>query len=156
LVQAKYQRNKQCNQNATNSSNEVKRPDFHATSYATQVNAMQLSLQQPTREIDLKLQYNSLLRREQAGEKYLDDPIRTDAEVNKWMPEFNKILAGLNSIIDEIGLYNCTAEERLNGFNIIPLLGEEVSLDELSEEWKGVVDNGSDPLNQAVFDINRG
>lgn len=140
LVQAKYQRNCQCNQHATNIGNYVKEPNFHATTYATQVNAMQLSLQQPAREIELRLQYNSLLRREKAAEEWMDDSVRTDTEVNKWMHEFQKILIELNKIINEIGLKNCTTEERMNGFNVTSLLGEETSLEGLPENWMEVRD----------------
>ncbi len=128
LIQAKNECNKQCNQ-------KEKVPDFYATTYATQEKAVQLSVQQPTGETELKLKYNILLKREKAGEIWMDDPKRTDEEYQKRLPLFNQILADLNGIIDTIGPDNCTAAERMNGFDIIPLLGEEVSIEELPEEW---------------------
>jgi len=87
-------------------------------------------------DINLKLKYNGLLKRERAGEICLDDPSRTDAEYEKWLPGFQGILTSLNELISNIGLENCTEEERMNGFDIIPLLGTEVSLDVLPEKWK--------------------
>lgn len=64
----------------------------------------------------LKSQYNELLSRERRGEKVLDDPVRTPEEIEKWMPEFQKILAELNNTLVKIGSY--TTEEVLNGFNL--------------------------------------
>ncbi|WP_407308770.1 hypothetical protein [Desulfosporosinus sp. SB140] len=86
--------------------------------------------------LGIKLKYNELLMREKAGEIWLDDPVRTNEELIKGSALFNDILRQLNRIIDQIGRKNCTEEERMNGFNIIPLLGKEVSLDELPSQWK--------------------
>lgn len=89
-----------------------------------------------SQHLDLRLQYNTLLAREQKGEKYLDDPIRTPEEIEKWTPEFQKILAGLNRLIDEIGITNCITEERMHGFDVTPYIGTEVGLGELPSEWR--------------------
>lgn len=63
----------------------------------------------------LKKKYNELLAREKRGEEYLDDPVRTSDEIDKWMPEFQKILAELNDALKQIESY--TTAEVLNGFN---------------------------------------
>lgn len=65
---------------------------------------------------DLKSHYNDLLAREKKGEAYIDDPVRTPGEVEKWMPEFNKILAELNNTLGRIGSF--TAEEITHGFDL--------------------------------------
>lgn len=70
----------------------------------------------PMSSNDLKARYNELLIREKRGEECLDDPSRTTEEIEKWMPEFKKILAGLNNTLAQIGKY--TTEEVLNGFNL--------------------------------------
>lgn len=64
----------------------------------------------------LKEQYNELLVRERRGEEVLDDPVRTPEEIEKWMPEFKKILGALNNTLAQIGSYS--TEEVLNGFNL--------------------------------------
>lgn len=64
---------------------------------------------------DLKSHYNELLAREKRGEEYLDAPFRTSDEVEKWMPEFKKILVALNDTLAQIGTF--TAIEVVHGFN---------------------------------------
>lgn len=64
----------------------------------------------------LKAQYNELLIREKRGEEVLDDPVRTSEEIEKWMPEFQKILTTLNNTLAQIGSYS--TEEVLNGFDL--------------------------------------
>ena len=64
---------------------------------------------------DLKSHYNELLAREKRGEEYLDDPTRTPDEVEKWMPEFRKILTALNYTLGQIGSF--TAIDVVYGFN---------------------------------------
>ncbi|MHB1406713.1 MAG: hypothetical protein ACYCV0_14130, partial [Desulfitobacteriaceae bacterium] len=88
------------------------------------------------RQAELRIKYNQLLVREKAGEKYLDAPERTSEEIAKWMPLFNEIVAGLNRIIDEIGIAGCTESERLIGFDIASSLGRKVGIAELPEEWR--------------------
>lgn len=92
--------------------------------------------QRTFKQMELRIKYNRLLTREHAGEKYLDDPARTPAEIEKWTPMFNEILAGLNKIIDEIGIAGCTESERLIGFDIASSLGRKVGIAELPEEWR--------------------
>lgn len=65
---------------------------------------------------DLRSRYNELLIREKRGEEYLDGAVRTSDEVDKWMPEFKKILVELNSTLGQIGSF--TIVEALNGFNL--------------------------------------
>lgn len=67
---------------------------------------------------ELKRQYNELLAREQRAETWIDDPRRTEGEYLKWLPTFQKILTGLNEILNKIGLRNTTENERINGFKI--------------------------------------
>lgn len=64
---------------------------------------------------DLKSHYDELLAREKRGEEYLDDPARTPDEIEKWMPEFRKILVALNDTLAKIGSF--TAIEVVYGFN---------------------------------------
>ena len=65
---------------------------------------------------DLKSYYNELLAREKRGEEYLDNPARTPDEVDKWMPEFKKILIDLNDTLARIGGF--TAVEVVYGFSL--------------------------------------
>lgn len=90
------------------------------------------------KQAQLRLEYNRLLERERKAEAWLDAPERTDEESEKWTPLFRQILTELNKFISEIGLDNCSADERMNGFEIAPLLGHEVSLETLPDEWKEV------------------
>ena len=85
--------------------------------------------------LQLKLKYNQLLKREKKGETWMDDPVRTEAELTKGMKLLNQIVGELSHIIDLLGPRNTTESERTNGFDILPLLGMEVSLDELPKEW---------------------
>lgn len=85
---------------------------------------------------ELKLRYNKLLEREKDGEKWLNDPCRTEIESEKGLRLFNEVLKELNKIIDQIGLNNCTEAERMNGFELLSLLGTEVSPDEFTDQWK--------------------
>lgn len=71
--------------------------------------------ERPISTNDLKSHYNELLAREKRGEEYLDDPTRTPDEVQKWMPEFRKILAALNDTLAQIGSF--TAVEVVYGFS---------------------------------------
>ncbi len=64
--------------------------------------------------IELKRKYNELLAREKKAEKYIDDPARTPKEIEKWMPEYRRILAELNELLGRIG--TCTAKEVCYGF----------------------------------------
>lgn len=64
--------------------------------------------------MELKRQYNQLLEREKQAEKYLDAPGRTEADYQKWLPEFQKILVGLNDLLKQIGTF--TSDEIIHGF----------------------------------------
>lgn len=68
---------------------------------------------------ELKRQYNKLLIREQRAEQWIDAPSRTEQEYLKWLPEFQKILNGLNEILNKIGVSNTTENERSYGFKRI-------------------------------------
>lgn len=67
---------------------------------------------------ELKRQYNELLAREKRAEQWIDDSGRTELEYLKWLPTFQKILTGLNEILNKIGVNNTTENERLNGFGV--------------------------------------
>lgn len=47
---------------------------------------------------NLKIEYNRLLKREKNAENYLTN-VATDAEVEKWMPEFIKITNQLSNMM---------------------------------------------------------
>ncbi|CAA7602460.1 Hypothetical protein DEACI_3134 [Acididesulfobacillus acetoxydans] len=70
------------------------------------------------RLFELKRRYNELLAREIKGEQWLDDPKRTDEEAQRWMPEFQKILAEINAILNELGVHGTTLDERMEGFKL--------------------------------------
>ncbi|CDX01273.1 Hypothetical protein DPCES_1386 [Desulfitobacterium hafniense] len=63
-----------------------------------------------------KLQYNQILERYKKAELWLDSPMRTEPEVQKWMPEFEKIVDQLNLLLFAIGEH--TTDEAVNGFNM--------------------------------------
>lgn len=63
---------------------------------------------------DLKKKYNALSERVRKAEIYLDDPIRTEAELDKWMPVFKQTIAELIKTLEQIGPH--TATEELFGF----------------------------------------
>ena len=75
---------------------------------------------------ELQQKYNELLAREKKAEAYIDDPHRTPAEIEKWMPEYQKILTELNDILGRIG--NCTALEVCYGFGEEGNLGQQADL----------------------------
>jgi thiamine kinase-like enzyme len=64
----------------------------------------------------LKQQFNQLLQRCNKAEKFIDDPKRTEEELNKWMPEFLKIIAQLSALLEKIGEH--TPEDVEHGFKI--------------------------------------
>jgi hypothetical protein len=63
---------------------------------------------------ELKAQYNKLLQRYEGAEAYIDSDERTPEEVEKWMPEFSKIVNQLNKLLAEIVEH--TPDEAVNGF----------------------------------------
>jgi hypothetical protein len=66
---------------------------------------------------DLKDKYNTLLKRHNKGALYLDDISMPAAEREKWIPEFIKIVTGLESTLSEIQISGeVTEDEILNGF----------------------------------------
>lgn len=68
-------------------------------------------------DIKLKTMYNKLLKREKKAELYIDNPnIAIETIVNKYIPEYQKIVKKLSALI----LYlNPSDDEILNGFEII-------------------------------------
>jgi len=62
----------------------------------------------------LRQQYNEILTRYMTAEVYIDSTERTEKEIDKWMPEFLKIVAQINLLLAQIGTH--TAEEAINGF----------------------------------------
>lgn len=63
---------------------------------------------------DLKQQYNKLLKRYKDAEAYIDDKQRSQQELDKWLPEFCKIVRELNFILAKIGPHE--PDEAVNGF----------------------------------------
>lgn len=66
------------------------------------------------RNLSYKEKYNILLQRQRKAENYLDNPKRTEIEVNKWLPEYKKILDNMNYCLSMIKDF--TSVEVLNGF----------------------------------------
>lgn len=67
---------------------------------------------------NLKIEYNRLLKREKNAENYLTN-VATDAEVEKWMPEFIKITNQLSNMmfkLEKILNREMTHDEIVNGF----------------------------------------
>ena len=81
--------------------------------------------------IELKRQYNELLKREKKAEAYLDSPDRTPEEIARWTPEFQHVLKELNDLLQRIG--TCTAKEVCYGFEE----GGE-TLGQQAELWHGI------------------
>lgn len=50
----------------------------------------------------LKTEYNKVLERWDKATEYLENPIRTQNEIDKWLPEYEKILKQRNCLIIEI------------------------------------------------------
>ncbi len=63
-----------------------------------------------------KEKYNLLLERQKKAELYLDDPQRTEKEIDKWIPLYGEILDSMNYCLRRIGSF--TSEEVLNGFKV--------------------------------------
>jgi len=63
----------------------------------------------------LKLEYNRLLARELKAEDYLSSSDRTPEEIDKWLPEFNRLCLELSSILEQL---DYTQEEAINGFTV--------------------------------------
>lgn len=59
-------------------------------------------------------QYNKLLERYRKGEAYVDGPDISPQELERWMPEFLKIIKDLNLLLYKIGEH--TPDEAINGF----------------------------------------
>lgn len=64
--------------------------------------------------INYRSEYNELLERERKGERWLDTPGRTEEEINKNLPHYEKILTELNQMIEE---HNIRGDWILNGFD---------------------------------------
>lgn len=65
--------------------------------------------------IELKKQYNEVLKREKKAQLYIDNPnVSDDTVYGKYMPEYQKIIRQLSRLLNEIGTY--TQEEALEGF----------------------------------------
>ncbi|HHY26431.1 MAG TPA: hypothetical protein GX523_06735 [Desulfitobacterium dehalogenans] len=64
----------------------------------------------------IKLQYNKILERYKTAEAWLDSPKRVDREIQKWMPEFEKIVDQINLLLFAIGDH--TTDEAMNGFKM--------------------------------------
>ena len=60
--------------------------------------------------------YNELLEREKKAVKWIDAPERTEAEINKHLPNYEKILADINHMIFSYGI---TGNTILQGFKYI-------------------------------------
>lgn len=69
---------------------------------------------------NFKLTYNKVLKRYNNACVWLDDPARTEGEINKYIIEFRKILGQLNRLIEEAEKrgYKMTSQEIVGGFDI--------------------------------------
>ena len=70
--------------------------------------------------LEFKKKYNSLLARERKAEQYFENPERTPEEIDKWLPELQKIIIQLSLAMQEYKRLTgkeMTKEEVLNGFN---------------------------------------
>ena len=69
---------------------------------------------------NLRLEYNSLVDRHNKGRKFLDDPLTPIADIEKWLPEFQKILSYIDTLIIKFRQegYTMTAVEVTEGFRI--------------------------------------
>ena len=68
---------------------------------------------------EFKEKYNALITREKKAEGWLNDPKRTENEINKWMPKFTEIIINLSGMINEYKKLtgkDMTKELALNGF----------------------------------------
>lgn len=52
-----------------------------------------------------RIEYTKLLVREKKAEAYLNDPVRTQAEIDKWTPEYKQLLLQLENLLSEIRHY---------------------------------------------------
>jgi hypothetical protein len=68
----------------------------------------------------LKQRYNDLLKRELAGEAYLNDASIPLEERLKWEEPYKAILRELNDLLSQIGSYS--PDEILRGFDIQEVL----------------------------------
>lgn len=50
----------------------------------------------------LKKQYNSFLKRFENGVKYLELPERTEDEIDKWLPELERIAKEISKVFCEL------------------------------------------------------
>jgi hypothetical protein len=69
----------------------------------------------------LKLTYNKVLKRYHKAVEWLDDPARTEGEIQeKHLVEFRKILGQLNRLIGEAENkgYTMTGREIIEGFSL--------------------------------------
>jgi len=63
---------------------------------------------------DYRKKYNELLKREAKAEAYLNDPVRTPEEIDKWTPDYKQLLNRLNELLGLIRHYK--RENILEGF----------------------------------------
>ena len=67
----------------------------------------------------LKQQYNKTLARADKAHIWMDDPATTQADVDKHLPEYNKIVISLSTMIQEFEVMmgrKMTEDEILKGF----------------------------------------
>lgn len=75
----------------------------------------------PDKVTTLKIQYNKLLKRWNDATNYMESEERTQQEIDKWLPEYEKILMQRNALSMDIWKYSGvkpTAEEFEGGFKI--------------------------------------
>lgn len=66
----------------------------------------------------IKGEYNEYLSRYKKASRWIDDPKRTMEEIEKWLPEFERIIAHLGELLLEMqkmGI-NYSDDEVLKGF----------------------------------------
>ena len=71
---------------------------------------------------EFKEKYDVLITRERKAEKWLDAPERTNEQIEKWLPEFTKIIVDLSKMINEY--------KKLTGKD----MSEQLALDDFKDE----------------------
>ena len=72
-------------------------------------------------ETDFLTRYNKLIDREKKAEAFLSNPSTTEKQIEKWLPEFHKVVRELSVMMQEYKThtgYEMQENEILNGFSL--------------------------------------